>query len=88
MQVCDHRVEDILKDLISLFVSCVDAHRVLLVVNSALDAELNFAAKVGCSLFHLGPYFLGEVFLEKRSAFFIKDRVVHQRHFLRIRPVY
>ena len=88
MQVCDHRVEDILKDLICLFVSCVDSHRVLLVVNSALDAELNFAAKVGCSLFHLGPDFLGEVFLEKRSAFFIKDRIVHQRYFLRVGPVY
>lgn len=77
VQIRNHRVEDILKDLECFLVSGIDAHRVFLVVNSLLDAELNFTAKVSCSLLHLRPDFFGQVFLEERGALLVKDRVVH-----------
>lgn len=88
MQVSNHWVEDILESLVSFLVSCIESNRIFLVVHSTLDAKLNFAAKMGCPLFHLGPNFLGKMLFEKRVAVIFKDGVVHEGNLLRVGTVY
>ena len=50
-----HRVKEIVKDFIGLFISGIEAHLILLVVDPTLDTELNLASKMSGPLLHLRP---------------------------------
>jgi len=87
VQVSNDRVEDVLKRFVGFFISCIESNWVLLIMDATLDAQLNFAAKMGSPLFHFGPDFLGQMLFKQRMAVFVEDGVVHERNLLRVGTV-
>ena len=63
MEVLNYRPKQIGEGLVCFFIRRHDSDRVLGVLHSTLDTDLNVATLVGVLLLHVRPHFSGQVLL-------------------------